>query len=157
MKPFLPEYQNLLILKAFTKLYAMPGVRLGYALCASEMLLDQMRMAGQPWGVSFPAQMAGIAALGESAYVQEVRGLIAGERPKLEAELKSLGLHVIPGEANYLLFRSDVPLLEPLRRKGILLRSCADYRGLDERWYRTAVRNAADNRRLIAAIREVLL
>ena len=84
-KPLLQAAPNLVILKAFTKLYAMAGVRLGYALCANTALLAKMQAAGQPWGVSSLAQAAGAAALREAAYADAVRALIADQRPKLAA------------------------------------------------------------------------
>ena len=71
------ESGDLVILKAFTKLYGMAGVRLGYCLCGDETLLEKMQTAGQPWAVSSLAQAAGVAALKETAYVDEVRALIA--------------------------------------------------------------------------------
>lgn len=156
MKGLLGRYPNLLILKAFTKLYAMAGLRLGYCLCADAALLGRMREAGQPWAVSGPAQAAGMAALEETAYVEAVQTLIRTERPRLAQALVRLGLRVIPGEANYLLFQSPVPLEEPLRERGILLRDCSNYHGLGRGWYRTAVRDGADNGRLIAALQDVL-
>ena len=156
MKGLLGEHPNLLILKAFTKLYAMAGLRLGYCVCGDAALLDAMRGAGQPWAVSGPAQAAGIAALRETQYVQAVRGLVARERPRLAGELSRLGLRVSPGEANYLLFFSPAPLLEPLRERGILLRDCGNYRGLEAGWYRTAVRTQEENRRLIQSLEEIL-
>lgn len=156
LKNYLGKYGNLIILKAFTKLYAMAGLRLGYCLCSDAMLLDAMRAAGQPWPVSNVAQAAGVAALHETAYVQTVRALIAAERPWLRQELEKSGFRVVPGEANYLLFFSPVPLSEPLRKRGILLRDCANYRGLCPGWYRTAVRTHAENQRLIAALRKIL-
>jgi len=152
----LGEYPNLLILRAFTKLYAMAGVRLGYVLCSDGRLLASLRAAGQPWNVSSLAQAAGAAALDETEYVTAVRALVRRERPWLMEQLKALGLRVIPGEANYLLFRSAKPLCAPMRQRGILLRSCANYIGLDDTWYRTAVRGREDNARLIAALKEVL-
>lgn len=156
MKGFLPEYGNLLILKAFTKLYAMAGVRLGYCLCSDSRFLEKVSRSGQPWAVSTLAQAAGIAALQEQKSVEAVRALTARERPWLQAELSALGFPVIPGEANYLLFSSPVPLLEPLRRRGILLRGCGNYRGLGDEWYRTAVRTHEENQRLISTLKEVL-
>lgn len=157
LKGELESFPNLLILKAFTKLYAMAGVRLGYALSADASLLEVLAQAGQPWAVSSLAQAAGIAALGETDYVQRLRGLIGAERPWLLEELKALGLRVIPGEANYLLFACTRPLTLLLRQRGILIRSCANYPGLDDRWYRVAVRSHEENQRLVAALREVLL
>lgn len=156
LKGALGQCPGLLLLKAFTKLYAMAGVRLGYALCADAAFLERMRQAGPPWAVSSLAQAAGQAALKETAYVERVRALTAGERPWLAAGLEALGLRVAPGEANFLLFRCETPLAQPLRQRGILLRSCANYTGLDGTWYRTAVRTRAENERLLQALREVL-
>lgn len=152
----LKKYPNLVILKAFTKLYAMAGIRLGYALCSDADLLDRLRTAGPPWAVSTLAQAAGCAALQEQMYVQSVRALIRMQRPFLQRELRQLGLRVIEGEANYLLFRCAIPLIQPLRQRGILLRSCGNYPGLDDTWYRTAVRTENENRRLLAALKEIL-
>lgn len=147
---------SLLILRSFTKLYAMAGVRLGYCLCADTAFLQSMAAAGPPWAVSTPAQAAGLAALREDAYAAAVRALVRAERPRLAAGLAALGLRVVPGQANYLLFRCQTPLLAPLRQKGILLRGCGNYPGLDESWYRAAVRTRAENERLLRALGEVL-
>lgn len=152
----LAKYPSLLLLKAFTKLYAMAGVRLGYVLCADTDFLERMRGMGQPWAVSSLAQAAGVAALRETDYVRQVRELTAAERAWLMRQLTGLGLRVIPGEANYLLFQSSRPLAEPLKRQGILLRNCGNYVGLDDTWYRVAVRTRTDNQRLIGALGEVL-
>ena len=155
-KPLLHEDQNLIIFKAFTKLYGMAGVRLGYCLSADDALLEKMRNAGQPWAVSSLAQAAGVAALKETAYVARVRALIAAQKPKLTAGLRALGLRVIEGRANYLLFRAPEALGEALRRKGAVLRSCGNYPGLDASWYRTAVRTENENRQLLALLAETL-
>ena len=154
-KPLL-ESGNLVILKAFTKLYGMAGVRLGYCLCGDETLLEKMQTAGQPWAVSSLAQAAGVAALKETAYVDEVRALIARQRPVLTAGLRALGLRVIDGKANYLLFRAPADLNERLRPLGTQVRSCANYPGLGPEWYRTAVRTAPENARLLELMKEVL-
>ncbi len=155
-KPLLQAAPNLVILKAFTKLYAMAGVRLGYALCANTALLAKMQAAGQPWGVSSLAQAAGAAALREAAYAYAVRALIADQRPKLAAGLRALGLQVIEGSANYLLFRAPETLGAALQQRGICLRSCGNYPGLSAGWYRTAVRTAPENEQLLQTMREVL-
>ena len=153
---FLNDAPKLVILRAFTKLYAMAGVRLGYALCSDTALLASMQAAGQPWAVSGLAQAAGLAALQESAYAEEVRALIEAERPRLAAGLRALGLHVIEGRANYLLFRAPADFGEKLRQHGAVVRSCGNYPGLDDGWYRTAVRTAEENTRLLAIMKEVL-
>ena len=152
----LAAYPSLLILKAFTKIYGMAGVRLGYALCADEDLLDGCAGPASPGRCPPRPQEAGLAALRETAYVEQVRALIARERPRLAAGLRALGCRVVEGEANYLMFRCEKPLIAPLRRRGILLRSCGNYAGLDDGWYRTAVRTGPENDRLLAALEEVL-
>lgn len=115
-----------------------------------------MRAAGQPWAVSSLAQAAGIAALDETEYVAKVRALIEAQRPVLADGLRALGLRVIEGRANYLLFRAPEALGEALRHKGAVLRSCGNYPGLDASWYRTAVRTENENRQLLALLAETL-
>lgn len=155
-KQLLRDTPQLVILKAFTKLYAMAGVRLGYALCGDAALLEKMRGAGQPWAVSSLAQAAGLAALQETAYAGAVRALIAEQRPRMAAGLRALGLRVMDGQANYLLFRATPDFGEKLRRRGAVVRSCANYPGLDAAWYRTAVRTAEENTRLLQIMGEIL-
>lgn len=155
-KQLLRAAPQLVILKAFTKLYAMAGVRLGYALCGDAALLEKMRGAGQPWAVSSLAQAAGLAALQETAYAGAVRALIAEQRPRMAAGLRALGLRVMDGQANYLLFRATPDFGEKLRRRGAVVRSCANYPGLDAAWYRTAVRTAEENTRLLQIMGEIL-
>ena len=155
--PALPAYPNLVILRAFTKTYAMAGLRLGYVLCGNKALAESLQSGGPPWAVSGVAQEAGIAALCELNYVKQLRALITFERQKMAAALTSLGLHVIPGEANFLLFRSpDTALHEKLRARGILIRDCSNFAGLTAGWYRTAIRTAGENEVLIKTIGEVL-
>jgi threonine-phosphate decarboxylase len=153
LKSKLSGYGNLLILDAFTKLYGMAGVRLGYCMTKNTALLDGMRNAGQPWAVSSLAQAAGLAALKETEYIEKARVLVRTERAYLQNALASAGMYAVSGEANYIFFRSEIPALVPkLRAKGILIRDCGNYRGLSEGWYRVAVRTHAENERLVDAL-----
>lgn len=153
----LAAFPNLLILKSFTKLYAMPGLRLGYILSQNQALLERIRKAGQPWSVSEPAQQAGIAALTETDFRERTLTLVEAERERLETALTKLGLDVWPGKANYLCFRApgETVLYEKLLEKGILIRRCQNYNGLTKEDYRIAVRTPEENSRLIQAINEV--
>lgn len=152
LKEYVNAYPNLFLLNAFTKLYAMPGLRLGYGMCSDGKLLSAMESALQPWNVSVPAQAAGEAALREDAYVERTRRLIRGERTYLERELAALGLEVYPGTANFLFFEGPAHLEEDLKRLGFLIRDCSNYRGLKEGYYRVAVRTREENDRLLAAL-----
>ena len=149
----LEEWPGLFLLKAFTKSYGMAGLRLGYCLTADGDLLARMSACSQPWNVSVPAQAAGIAALGQREFLDRARAIIREEKPRLKAGLEEQGCRVCPSDANYLLFRGPEELGEKLLRRGIALRSCANYHGLDPGWYRTAVRTREENERLLAAMK----
>lgn len=155
MRPFLEEFSNLVILKAFTKIYALPGLRLGYCLSANRELLNRLRFVMQPWSVSVPAQAAGVAALEEEFYVDEVRSVIQTERAFLMQELRELGFTVFGGRANYIFFKGSTGLFHRLLEKKVLIRNCGNYRGLSEGYYRIAVKGHQDNERLIGIFREV--
>ena len=149
-------YQNLTVLKAFTKIYGMAGVRLGYAISSDAELLKKMSRTVQPWNVSTVAQEAGTAALTETVFIEKTRQLIEKERPRMARELSSLGLTVFPSDANFLLFKGDPCLGTELKKRGIALRDCSNYVGLAPGFYRTAVKLSEQNDRLIEAIRGVL-
>lgn len=147
---------NVIVLRSFTKLFAMAGLRLGYAVCGSTETAAAIKNAGQYWSVSVPAQAAGKAALDEKDYLRETVRYVAQERKYLSAELARFGFEVFPSAANYLLFRAFKELGQLLLNEGILVRSCADYSGLDESFFRIAVRTHEENSRFIAAVRRSL-
>ncbi|MDR1908437.1 MAG: aminotransferase class I/II-fold pyridoxal phosphate-dependent enzyme [Spirochaetaceae bacterium] len=146
----------LAVLRAFTKTYSLAGIRLGYLLSNDTALVAAVMDTGQAWSVSAPAQYAGLAALEIPSWIEEARRLTGEERPPLVRGLRALGLRVIEGEANFILFRSETPLLEPLIRRGILIRGCGNFYGLDAAWYRIGVKKHEQNALLLAALEEVL-
>ncbi len=154
MKGCLERYSNLIILKAFTKLYGMAGVRLGYCLCPSAGMAESLAKAGPPWNVSSLAQAAGIAALEDYNYAEAGRRIVQEERPLLKDALRQLGIAEVYGEANYLLFKGPVGLDEKMRKRGILIRNCDNYYGLGEGWYRIAVRTHEDNLKLLEEMKQ---
>ena len=156
LMPFLREFPQLFILKAFTKSFGMAGLRLGYGLSADDALLRRMSAAVPPWNVSTLAQAAGVAALGDAAFLEKNRAIIRAERPWLEEKLRELGFWVCPSQVNYILFRGEAGLTEKLRRRGVAIRDCANFEGLTHGWYRVAVRRREENEQLVAAIKEVV-
>lgn len=156
LKAQLPRYHNLFILKAFTKRYAMAGLRLGYGLCENKALLEKMSQVTQPWNISVTAQAAGIAALQEQSYVERGRRLIFDEAPFLKKNLEELGLKVYPSQANYLFFKGPEGLLEACVRQKVLIRDCSNYPGLEKGFYRVAVRTHEENQRLLEAVKAAL-
>ena len=156
---WLERYPGLTLLRALTKCYAMPGLRLGYCITGDGELREKLWACAQPWSVSAVAQAAGLAALTECPYhPAQARDFLAKERPFLARALEGLGMKVYPAAANYLLFRRAgcTDLKERLARRGILIRSCANYPGLGPDYYRAAVRPHEENLVLIQTLREVL-
>lgn len=155
--PMLQNYKNLVILKAFTKNYAMPGLRLGYCLSQNEGLLNNLFEAGQPWAVSLVAQEAGIQALNEKDYLEKARTLIFTEKKWLCQQMKRLGFQVFYPAANYIFFRLSqerateytASFQGDLEEAGILVRSCENYKGLQKGFFRIAVKTHEENRRLM--------
>lgn len=158
LKDQLAAHPGLVILKAFTKIFAIPGVRLGFCLTSDTVLIDKLYACGQDWNVSVLAQAAGVAALEETDYLAETRELIDTEKAYLAAQLRIIGLKVFEGAANYLLIKSlhNYPWPEKLRKHHILIRDCSNYRGLSSGFYRIAVKTRRDNRRLIKIMKELV-
>ena len=161
MVPYLKKYpgNGLYVLRAFTKLYAMPGLRLGYLICGSAEQAQAVRNRGQSWSVSVPAQAAGLAALKEAGYAAGTAEYVERQRAYLSGELDRLGLKVYPAEANFLLFRhmqapewrakGMLSFADRMQRHGIAVRRCENFRGLGPDYYRIAVRTEEENREFI--------
>lgn len=157
MKRYLQRFDRLIILRAYTKIFAIPGVRLGYCMSANTDIIGKLYTAGQPWNVSVIAQFCGVAAAKEQQFVKETAAAIAEERQFLMAKLHDLPLTVWESQANFLLFRTgDRDLGNRLQKHGILIRDCSNYEGLMAGDYRTAIRARADSLRLLDALRKEL-
>ena len=150
--PYLKKYPNVIVVRAFTKIFAMPGVRLGYLVCADEERMEQIRRQLPEWNVSLMAQRAGVAALGERGYLKETVNVVERERRFLTGALRDCGMKVFPSETNFLMLYTKRKLYEELLEQEILIRDCSNYRGLGEGYYRVAVKNHAENLALLDAI-----
>ena len=158
MLPCLEQYPHVLVLKSLTKLYAIPGLRLGYGLCADTELVEKIRQTGQPWPVNTLAEEAGIAALHAEEYREKSLSFLQDERWRLYDELGKLGFRVWKPSANFVFFRAEgcPDLDERLIPYGILLRHCDNYVGLGVDDYRAAVRLPEENAYLLRCLRQVM-
>ncbi len=152
----LAAYPHVILLKAFTKLYAMAGVRLGYGISSNPAIIEKLERSVQPWNVSLLAQAAGLAALAEDAYVRESLTTLRAERAYLLQALEKLGCRTYASQANYIFFRGETTLGEKLRAAGFLVRDCSNYAGLGKGYYRVAVRLHEDNVKLVQALAHIL-
>ncbi|MGQ9688087.1 MAG: threonine-phosphate decarboxylase CobD [Desulfobaccales bacterium] len=158
VKDHLRRLPRLIILRSFTKFFAIPGLRLGYLLAAPQ-IIDRLSALQEPWSVNSLAQAAGRACLQHGNYLAQTRALVAEERRYLFKGMQSLpGLHPFPGAANYLLVKLTLPgwtaarLRRCLLSRGLIVRDASNFKGLDERYFRIAVRGRKDNDRLLAGL-----
>jgi histidinol-phosphate/aromatic aminotransferase/cobyric acid decarboxylase-like protein len=146
-------------LRAFTKTLAIPGLRLGYIVCGETAIADKIRRQLPEWNISVMAQRAGVAAAefapAGSDYMTKSLRLIEEERSYLTNELTGMGIKVYPSDTSYLLIKGREGLYEKLLEKGILIRRCENFSGLDGSYFRLAIRTHEDNEKLIKAIGEV--
>ena len=155
--PQIGRWPNLIILRAFTKSFAIPGVRLGYMVCADIALNENIRQMLPEWNLSVMAQEAGVAALKEIQTLKEARQQIIKDREYLKEQLEAVGMQCIPSNAGFLLLKSPrEDLFERLLEKEILIRDCSDYQGLTKGYYRVAVRPKEENEELIRAIGDII-
>ena len=157
------DYDNLIVLRSLTKIYALAGIRCGYLVCGRS-LNRQISRYLEPWSLNSLAIKAAIAALSnDHDFINETIDFIKNERLYLYSALQRINyLRPYPSEANYILAKlercQDGPLnCEDLSQylfsqESILIRLCGDYRGLDHNYVRFAVKGEADNRRLVRAL-----
>lgn len=162
MRARLKRYQNLMVVRAFTKYYAIPGIRLGYLLCDNENLMSRIKLQLPEWNISALAEAAGLAALSCEASYANTSIIVRRERSNMETFLKrafsehGYELEIIEGEANFMLIKTDIDLYTRLLNRGVLIRDCSDFRGLEQGYYRIAIKNHDMNEEFIKIVEECL-
>lgn len=156
MKKFLSQCKYLLIVKAFTKIFCMPGLRLGYCMSENQELLSKIRSVMQAWNVSVLAQLGGISALEHpEEYLANTRYFIEKERESMKSEFRKMGYQVYDSKANYVFFEGSKGLYEKALKAGFLIRDCRNYVGLEEGAYRIAIRTHEENERMITWLKQL--
>ena len=155
----LKKYDNLIILGAFTKIFAMAGLRLGYALFGSEDNASKIENTLQPWAVSTVASEAGCAALNKD-FIKETKDYVKYQREFLFQHLSDLGIKVFKSQANYMLIKvdekfDDGDLADVAIKHRILIRKCSNFKGLSPSFFRIAVRTEAENTTLIDVLSHI--
>ena len=151
------DYSNLIILRTFTKLFAMAGLRLGYLITGNADLGRKISNIGQPWPVSKVAEVAAMVALKDEEYPSKVRLFLNSERARMVNALKGFNMEIIEPSANYIFFYGPEDLKEKLIKKRILIRDCSNYLGLEKGAFRVAIQSKERNDALIKALEELSL
>ena len=155
------EFPNLFVARSLTKIFALPGLRIGYGL-ASRKLTRKLRNAKMPWSVNVLAEQAAIAALHDKPYLEKSRKLIAKEKDFIYSQLRKIqGLAPFRPETNFILLRitrglTARELKSSLLNKSILIRDCSSFAGLNGNYFRVSVKLRKQNRLLLSSLREVL-
>jgi cobyric acid synthase CobQ/L-threonine-O-3-phosphate decarboxylase len=153
---------NVIILRSLTKFYAVPGLRLGYAVAEPDVI-QKIKKNMPLWSVNSLAQAVGEHALQDQAYALRTRAFVRQQREFLVNEIQSIpGLTVFSGRANFLLVRldhqdADAPALaRQLLSSGIAIRVCDNFDGLDGRFFRVAVKSEEENLKFVHCLRKAL-
>jgi threonine-phosphate decarboxylase len=156
------RYPNLFILRSFTKIFGLTGLRVGYGI-ASEEVVNVLSCAKIPWNVNCLAQAAAVAALKDEEHLTVTRELIKKEKTWLLTELKQfISFKVHQADANFFFIDirksglNSAELARALLRQGILIRDCASFHGLDQYYIRVAVKTHPENVRLIESLRRTV-
>lgn len=163
--PRIPVLPNVSVIRSFTKIFAIPGVRLGAVIAGNSSLVAQCKQEAVPWNINVMANVLHKYINTDDAekYLVESRRQVALEREWLYDQLSALEpFSVVKSVANYLLVhwkdydRTVTELRDRLLQSGIVIRDCRNFVGLDQHWFRVAVKKRAENEKLIKNITEAI-
>lgn len=157
-KPLLSKHKNLVIIKAVTKTFALPGLRLGYAICSDPRLIDKLYFYGPDWPVSNIAQAVGITVLRDAdRYLKESLAFIDMQRRYIANELKELGYRVFDGRANFLFANNpyDFDMKTELDKEFIRIRSFGVKDDIGTNYFRIGFLTQENNIRLIETVQKI--
>ena len=158
--------KNLFVTRAFTKFFAIPGLRLGYGMYFDKELEKKISEKKEPWSVNNIAEMAGLTVLDDAEYIEKTLKWIAEEKIYMYEKLNKIsGIKVYETEVNFITGKIDEKLFseglnvkvlrEKMLEQGILIRDASNFKFLDERFFRLAIKDRASNKRVIEAMKEI--
>ena len=147
---------HLIVLRSLTKFYALSGLRIGFGIFPDNVI-ERISAHKEPWTINTLAQMAAATAIRDRVYHQRTTEVISAEKRYLEQGFRSIGVEFFPSSANYYLLRDPrgSEIASVLRKKGILVRVCSNFVGLDGSYVRVAVRSRNENCRLLKELGEL--
>ena len=158
--------KNLFVTRAFTKFFAIPGLRLGYGMYFDKELEKKISEKKEPWSVNNIAEMAGLTVLDDTEYIEKTLKWITKEKIYMYEKLNEIsGIKVYETEVNFITGKIDEKLFseglnvkvlrEKMLEQGILIRDASNFKFLDERFFRLAIKDRASNDRVIEAMKEI--
>ena len=157
-----PLMDNLIVVRSLTKFYGFPGLRLGY-LVSNESTVNKLMRYKEPWTVNTIAQVAGLAAINDKEFAINTRQYISVEKAFLYDGLTTIkGIHPFQPTVNFILVRieeskkTSSSIQDVLMKNNILIRNCSNFKGLDETYFRVAVKTRKQNQKLLDALKSVM-
>lgn len=159
--------ENLFVIRAFTKFFAIPGLRLGYGICFNKNLLKKMLEKKEPWSVNNIADLAGQTVLDDENYIQKTKEWIKDQKKYMYENLNKIeGLRAYKTEVNFILLKIEDNLLEKgldvknlrekMLEKGILIRDASNFIYLDKHYFRLAIKDKLNNKKVIESLSSIL-
>ena len=157
---------NLFVTRAFTKFFAIPGLRLGYGIYFDKKLEKRISEKKEPWSVNNIAEMAGLTVLDDTKYIEETLKWIEEEKIYMYEKLNKIpGIKVYETEVNFITGKIDEKLFseglnvkilrEKMLEQGILIRDASNFKFLDERFFRLAIKDRKNNNRVIETLKKI--
>lgn len=157
------DYPNLFIIKAATKFFGLPGIRLGYGITSHSQLLKEMAHYKEPWTINCFAETLSGYLFNDEGYIEKTKSYFKKERVRLiEGLAKNSFFRVYPGDANFFLLELKhiaAPILQERLFKNhlLLIRDASNFKGLNQYFIRLAIRKLEDNDRLLALLQDETL
>ena len=159
--------KNLFVTRAFTKFFAIPGLRLGYGIYFDKNLEKKIAEKKEPWSVNNIAEMAGITVLNDIEYIEKTLNWITEEKKYMYERLNEIsGIKPYKTEVNFICVKIKDELIskglnvkklrEKMMEEGILIRDASNFKFLDERFFRLAIKDRKSNDRVIETLKEIL-
>lgn len=156
------QYPQLAAVRSLTKIFAIPGLRLGFGVMAPT-LAAALEAAKDQWNVNTLAQVAGVVALADVGYLQRTRELVPVWRRQLLTGLSAFaGIRTIPSAVNFILLDMQGTgkdahwWREAFWKKRILVRDCSNYAALSPEHIRIAVRTETENERFLSSLQAIM-
>ena len=158
--------KNLFVIRAFTKFFAIPGLRLGYGMYFDKELEKKISEKKEPWSVNNIAEMAGLTVLDDTEYIEKTLKWIVEEKIYMYEKLNEIsGIKVYETEVNFITGKIDEKLFseglnvkilrEKMLEQGILIRNASNFKFLDERFFRLAIKDRESNKRVIEVLKGI--
>ena len=159
--------KNLFVTRAFTKFFAIPGLRLGYGIYFDKSLEKKIAEKKEPWSVNNIAEMAGITVLDDTEYIERTLSWITEEKKYMYEKLDEIsGIKPYKTEVNFICVKIKDELIskglnvkklrEKMMEEGILIRDASNFKFLDERFFRLAIKDRRSNDRVIEVLKKIL-